>query len=174
LDISRVDKTGDDLLHSHQTLLLAASPLPENVGAALELLLPLALNLEVVADEGDFLQEHNEARTMDRHTWHRNQFRLLSAGRAVRFVIYVCDDERMNLLLGEVLAPSEVVGELAAAELHGVGARKVGSTGGQPLLVVQLLVAAKKPCQVSVSLPSKLNGFFKLMPLVLVVRSLAT
>lgn len=98
MDISRVDKTGDDLLHSHQTLLLAASPLPENVGAALELLLPLALNLEVVADEGDFL------------------------------------------LLGEVLAPSEVVGELAAAELHGVGARKVGATGGQPLLVVQLLV----------------------------------
>jgi hypothetical protein len=173
LDISRVDKTGDDLLHSHQTLLLAASPLPENVGAALELLLPLALNLEVVADEGDFLQEHNEARTT-RHRMRRNQFRLLSAGRAVRFVIYVCDDERMNLLLGEVLAPSEVVGELAAAELHGVGARKVGSTGGQPLLVVQLLVAAKKPCQVSVSLPSKLNGFFKLMPLVLVVRSLAT
>jgi hypothetical protein len=34
----------------------AASPLPENVGAALELLLPLALDLEVVAEEGYFLQ----------------------------------------------------------------------------------------------------------------------
>jgi hypothetical protein len=39
---------------SYQTR--AASPLPEDVGAALELLLPLALDLEVVAEEGDFLQ----------------------------------------------------------------------------------------------------------------------
>lgn len=46
----------------------------------------------------------------------------------------------MNLLLGEVLAASEVVGELAAAELDGVGACKVGATGGQPLPVVQLLI----------------------------------
>jgi hypothetical protein len=46
----------------------------------------------------------------------------------------------LNLLLGEVLAPGEVVGELAAPELDGVGARKVGATGGQPLLVVQLLI----------------------------------
>lgn len=67
------------LLHFHQTL-AAASPLPEDVGAALELLLPLALNLEVVAEEGHFLQEHNQARTVG-HTWHttrRNQFRVLS------------------------------------------------------------------------------------------------
>jgi hypothetical protein len=48
------------------------------------------------------------------------------------------------LLLGEVLAPSEVVGELAAAELDCVGARKVGSAGGHPLLVVKLLAAPKK------------------------------
>jgi len=59
-----------------------------------------------------------------------------------------------NLLLGEVLAPSEVVGERAAAELDGVGARKVGAAGGQPLLVIQLLIDRSqqkkgKSCQVS-------------------------
>lgn len=52
------------------------------------------------------------------------------------------------LLLGEVLAPSEVVGELAAAELDCVGARKVGSAGGKPLLVVQLLAAPKKKTKI--------------------------
>jgi hypothetical protein len=46
----------------------------------------------------------------------------------------------LNLLLGEVLAPGEVVGELAASELDSVGARKVGAAGGQPLLVVQFLI----------------------------------
>ena len=53
----------------------------------------------------------------------------------------MCGDE--NLLLGEVLAAGEVVGELAAAELYGVGAREVGAAGGQPLLVVQLLITAQ-------------------------------
>lgn len=61
-----------------------------------------------------------------------------------------------NLLLGEVLAPSEVVGERAAAELDGVGARKVGAAGGQPLPVVQLLIDpsnAKNLVSFSVSHP---------------------
>uniref|UniRef100_A0A0A9E285 Uncharacterized protein n=1 Tax=Arundo donax TaxID=35708 RepID=A0A0A9E285_ARUDO len=79
-----------------------ASPFPEDVGAALVLLFPLALDLEVVSDERHFL------------------------------------------LLGEVLASSEVVGELAAPELDGVGTRKVCAAGGQPLLVIQLLITAKK------------------------------
>ena len=47
------------------------------------------------------------------------------------------------LLLGKVLAAGEVVGELAAAELHGVGAREVGAARSRPLLVVQLLIRRK-------------------------------
>jgi hypothetical protein len=63
----------------------------------------------------------------------RNQ----NSGHPVKTVPCYCDG---NLLLGEVLAAGEVVGELAAAELDGVGAREVGAAGGQPLLVVQLLI----------------------------------
>ena len=44
------------------------------------------------------------------------------------------------LLLSEVLAAGEVVGELAAAKLHGVGACEVGAARGRPLFVVQLLI----------------------------------
>ena len=76
-------------VHVHQvSSSFSFTPLPENVGAALELLLPLALNLEVVGDEGHFLQEHNQARThMIWHRMRRNQFRLLSGE-----VSYECDE----------------------------------------------------------------------------------
>ena len=47
------------------------------------------------------------------------------------------------LLLGEVLAAGEVVGEVAAAELHSVGAREVGAARGQPLPVIQLLITSR-------------------------------
>lgn len=50
----------------------------------------------------------------------------------------------LNLLLSEVLAPGEVVGELAAPELDGVGTSEVGAAGGKPLLVVQLLMITAK------------------------------
>ena len=47
--------------HQHSPYSLAnrsASPFPEDVGSALELLLSLALDLEVIGDEWDFLQAH--------------------------------------------------------------------------------------------------------------------
>lgn len=54
--------------------------------------------------------------------------------------LQVITEEWNFLLLGKILAAGEVLRELARAELHGVRPGEVGAAGGQPLLVIQLLV----------------------------------
>jgi hypothetical protein len=79
------------------------SPVPEEVGAAL-VLLPLALDLEVIRDEQHFLQEHIQAQTQ-----------VVRIRVQINYLVTDYEGDE-NLLLGEVLTAGEVAGGLAAAE----------------------------------------------------------
>lgn len=80
------------------------SPVPEEVGAAL-VLLPLALDLEVIRDEQHFLQEHIQAQTQ-----------VVRIRVQINYLVTDYEEGDENLLLDEVLTAGEVAGELAAAE----------------------------------------------------------